>query len=389
MQAQWNSVNSNTNENLKDVFFIDSLAGYCVGGGDMWGSPDGNGVILETEDGGENWVTIFSQDSLSIEHIIIVNENNNTKLYAFALKNGSPRLISTFLSSEFQNWSVESTSYSIQDVQVSNNDIYFLDAMDQNLKSLQNGLAEPVQDDVSIFTFNEDKLVWLNQSVDSVFISVDNGESIHSENGLPQEMGGNQITNALIAMFGDTLLIKGTYPGLVTKSVDQGFTWDTNFEAPDFVSCIVNTEKLYGMDNLDRIQVTTDSGETWIIQDSLGVKINRVYFYNESMGFAVGEDGSIFKTTNGGGITSTSEIDDLKKKINVFPNPTSNRLEIELHSGLRVKTIKLFSQAGQLIQWFSSDQRTIYLSDFSDGTYFLVIETKHGSHTERFVVQSQ
>ena len=85
--AQWYQVNTNTTENLYDMFFVDSLEGYCVGGSDYWGTPQSTGVILKTIDAGENWTTIFSIDSLTIKNIAVVDVFGNKKLYAF----GHPR----------------------------------------------------------------------------------------------------------------------------------------------------------------------------------------------------------------------------------------------------------------------------------------------------------
>jgi len=78
--AQWVKVNSNTTERLKDIIMITEYIGYCTGGGDIYDYPQGNGVILKTTDGGENWNTVFSQSELAIHSIgIIENE-----IYGFA-----------------------------------------------------------------------------------------------------------------------------------------------------------------------------------------------------------------------------------------------------------------------------------------------------------------
>ncbi len=85
------------------MFFVDSLEGYCVGGSDYWGTPQSTGVILKTLDGGENWTTIFSIDSLTIKNIAVVDVFGNKKLYAFGIKNGASYLVSTLINTPFQN----------------------------------------------------------------------------------------------------------------------------------------------------------------------------------------------------------------------------------------------------------------------------------------------
>ena len=386
LQAQWYSVNSNTSENLHDVYFVDSLVGYCVGGGDQFGSPEGNGVVLETIDGGENWTTLFSQDSLSLQHVAVVNENNATKLYGFASKNGAPYLVSTLLSSQFQNWMVEETPYLAADVQVYEDVIYLKEAMDQTLKRFQNAIWATVLNDVEIFQVNANGIVFLNHAVDSVFVSTHDGENILFSKSLPPEMSQNQITNARIASFDDTLVVKATYPNLVTKSSSQGSEWNTYLDAPGFQSEIINSNKLFGMDNLNRIHVTLNAGESWQIQDSLGARINRLYFYNEFMGFAVGENGTIYKTTNVGGITSTREIEGLKKEIKIYPNPSNGLLSISIPQGLKINNIYLTDSNGRKTNTLSTDQTEINLSKFTQGVYFLTFETENGTQTEKIVL---
>lgn len=386
LHAQWYPVNSNTTENLNDILFVDSLTGYCVGGGDEYGFPEGNGVILKTTDGGENWTTIFTQDSLAIQHIAIVEENNYTKLYGFALKNGASYLITTFLSSQFQNWIVEAVSFRAKDVQIYDNVIYFMDETDQTLKVIQNSLVGDILADISIFYVINNAITYLNDNVDSVFVSPLDGNSVQYSNALPSEMSQNQITYAQVASFDDTIVVKGTYPGLVTKSNNQGLDWTTHYLAPNFVSEIISSQVLFGMDNLNRIQVTTNSGESWQIQDSLGVKIRCLYFYTDNLGFAVGENGVIFKTTNGGGTTSLKDIKGLKKKIKIYPNPSGNKIKISLPEGIKVNNLYLTNYSGQKVDNLSPNQEVINLSKFNSGVYFLVIETDEGMQTKKIVV---
>lgn len=386
LQAQWYPVNSNTTENLNDIFFIDSLTGYCVGGPDAWGASLGNGVILKTTDGGENWSTIFSYDSVSIQHVAVVNENNNIAFYGFALKNGLPYLVTTSLSAQFQNWTVAPTSYSAKDVQVIDNVIYLIDALDQSLKTLQNGTPLSLVNDVSFFSAKQNSLVWVNQAVDSVFVSLDNGSSIALSKKLPQEMSQNQSTNALVSFEGDTLLIKGTYPGLVTFTTPNALGWTTNIHAPDFQSAILSSTELYGMDNLNRLQVTTNSGGSWHIVDSIGARVNRLYFYTNSLGFAVGENGTIYKTSNATNFLGLRATESLRRRVEIFPNPANNRLSFTIPSDLRIKNIYLTNSTGQKMNTPMPNQQEMNLSNIPQGVYFLTFETEEGIQTEKIVV---
>jgi len=58
-------------QNLYDLYFLNALRGWAVGG--LSGSPPHHGVLLMTEDGGENW-TILKTDSLhSFGSVYFVN----------------------------------------------------------------------------------------------------------------------------------------------------------------------------------------------------------------------------------------------------------------------------------------------------------------------------
>ncbi len=73
-QGPFYQVNTDVSETIQDLFFKDSLTGYGVGGSDSWGSSQSSGgFILKTTDGGENWTTIFSKDSLTIRNRVMTS----------------------------------------------------------------------------------------------------------------------------------------------------------------------------------------------------------------------------------------------------------------------------------------------------------------------------
>ena len=249
--AQWYRVNTNTTENLYDLFFVDSLEGYCVGGSDDWGSPQSKGVILKTTDGGENWTTIFSKDSLMIRNIAIVEINGNRKLYAFGLKDGASYLVSTFVNTTFQNWSLVPISYKPEDIEVYDNKIYFVDETDYLLKCLDVRTLESISSHtVSIFSVNDHGLTYINDGVDSIFYSTNFAPPFTILPPHPTNIfGGDQTTEAKISRKGDTLIIKTTYPGMVLYSFDNSQTWSYHLNAPELKSFIdVNNMFIYSVD---------------------------------------------------------------------------------------------------------------------------------------------
>src|SRR5690606_9296189 len=131
--------------------------GYSTGGGDIYNYPEGNGVILKTIDGGENWSTIFSQDSLAIYAIGIIDNN----LYGFAMLNGADKLV--FSDNDGTTWSVSDFNYKPWNVRNINNSIYFQDGNDNfNLKQLSSSGVVDLAQNVSLFGVNENEIVYIN-----------------------------------------------------------------------------------------------------------------------------------------------------------------------------------------------------------------------------------
>ena len=265
--AQWYRVNTNTTENLYDLFFVDSLEGYCVGGSDDWGAPQSKGVILKTTDGGENWTTIFSKDSLMIRNIAVVEVNGDRKLYAFGLKDGASYLVSTLINTSLQNWSLTPIVYSPTNINAYDNAIFFLDQNGGGLKRIENSILSLVlrENNPALFSISASGLLYTNGSFDSLYFSIDYGINISI---LPQHptniVGSNQISDAKIKLVGDTLILKGTYPSSVVYSLDKGNSWSYNYGGGERKSIILETTQLISIHtHSNQILTTNDFGQNW------------------------------------------------------------------------------------------------------------------------------
>ncbi len=69
--------------------------------------------------------------------------------------------------------------------------------------------------------------------------------------------------------------------------------------------------------------------------------------------------------------------DNLSSKILIFPNPTSNNIDIELND-VDVDYMKIIDMSGREIEYVNGERNSISLSSFPKGIYILVIVTKHG-----------
>ena len=390
-KAQWYQVESNTTEHLNDIFFVDSLTGYCVGGGDTWGGPQGNGIVMETTDGGENWTTIFSQDSLSIQSVFVVDSAKHSKLYAFALKNGASYLVSTIVSSPPLNWSVTPISYRPFTPKLYNNAIYFAD-LSGSLKKLENDSISIVLNKGGLFDVNSNGLLWLNidNNVPVVYFSNDYGSTIDTLNNLYNlPLNPNQFSDSKMFLLEDSYLIYVTYPGALISSLDSGQTWrhdDIYYGIPFSAMDKYNIYFIWG----DKIIKTNylisyiDTVHTF----NFKFKYRNIKFINDRIGFIIGENGTILKTRNaGGGTVGINEGEELKKKIKVFPNPVKGLLRIEVPDGLVIKDTELLNLEGREVKRFKKGLTVLKVSDIPAGPYVLRINTSEGVFTEKVVVE--
>ena len=390
--AQWYQVNTNTTENLYDMFFVDSLEGYCVGGSDDWGTPQSTGVILKTLDGGENWTTIVSIDSLTIKNIAVVDIFAHKKLYAFGLKNGASYLVSTVITTPFQNWSVSQISYLPFRMNIYNNGIFFLDQLNGGLKKIETGIITTLLStgNISLFDVSQVGLLYLNVSADSIIADDFNGNITT----LPQHpihiIGDNQLTYASIMQNGDTIVIKGTYPNAVVYSMDLEGNWNFNYGGGGGKSLILKTGQIISLDlSSNQIFTTTDFDQNWEVDVINGVVFTQGaevrYLKHNGLVFVMGKNGVIYKNLN----LSTVGINEieLKKKINIFPNPAKDVLQIEVSDDTEIEGIELFDIEGKRVKIFNKIDTSLNISALSSGTYFLKFSTGEGVLIKKVVIE--
>ncbi len=382
--AQWYQVNTNTTANLYDIFFVDSLEGYCVGGSDNWGTPQSTGVILKTLDGGENWNTIFSKDSLTIMNLAIVEVSGNKKLFAFGIKNGASYLVSTFINTPIQNWAVTSIGYKPKEVKVYNNEIYFVDEMDYLLKKLTNGTLQNVTSQtVSIFDINTYGLLFVNENADRIFYSADLGITIDTLNHHPVQFGENQLSSARVFLSEDYYLIYGTYSRVILASFNDGITWQYNYVNYN-LPVVLNENNIIAFEDNQLLKSNYNQSFT----DTLA-NINmfplKIIISNNNSGYIIGKSGNIYKSGNIGTVGINES--DLKKKINIFPNPTKDVLQIEVSDDTEIEGIELFDIEGKRVKIFNKIDTSLNISALSSGTYFLKFSTGEGVLIKKVVIE--
>lgn len=75
--------------------------------------------------------------------------------------------------------------------------------------------------------------------------------------------------------------------------------------------------------------------------------------------------------------------------VSVFPNPASDRLNIDMASSGDIKSTKILTSNGALVYQQPGLQKSVDVSKLPAGVYFLVITNHYGSQITRKVLVSK
>ena len=242
-----------------------------------------------------------------------------------------------------------------------------------------------------MFDINENGLLFVNDHSDErpyfrVYFSEDHGMTIDTLGPVPpfSVFTGNQFTNAQARLLSDVFLIYFTYPNGMLSSFDRGDTWANdyvNFDHP----CIIDENNIFAA---GAGIIKTDYRQSYIdTLYGLDFGLTKIYFYDDRLGFVIGEEGTILRTTNGGGTVGIDEGGELKKNIKVFPNPVEGLLRIEVPEGFVIEEMGLLNVEGREVKRFKKGLTVLKVSDIPAGPYILRIKTSEGVFTEKVVVE--
>ncbi len=177
--------------------------------------------------------------------------------------------------------------------------------------------------------------------------------------------------------------------GILSQSINEGLTWNTTFNeyvssfwdikmVDEFTGYLVSS----GPDTSQRFLKTTDGGISWGRQPAMGTFIHD-YFYlfsveciNDSLCFAVGDYGTVFRTENGGGQATSIGIPENSNEYDViiYPNPTTDFaiFEFDYNSNDNYVLI-IYNSIGQEVKTIadiSNGQVLIDAKSYHPGLYF-------------------
>lgn len=126
----------------------------------------------------------------------------------------------------------------------------------------------------------------------------------------------------------------------------------------------------------DHLYKTTDGGITLKeihFFSGLESALYDIYFINDNIGFVVGENGTILKTTTGG--MATRDVSP-KDNIKIYPNPSKNVLVIDALSQQKIDKLIVTNTSGKIIyqQKNCNSKTEINTTTFPTGIYFVSVE---------------
>ncbi|GAP43869.1 protein containing Por secretion system C-terminal sorting domain [Lentimicrobium saccharophilum] len=344
--AQWFPQNSGTTSSLYSGYFTDANTGYVVGN---------SGTILKTTDGGTNWEAQYSGTLTSLLSVYFTDANTG---YVVGYSGNILKTING--GTEWFLNSTDSLSF-LSSVHFPSENIGYAVGYTSDTSYWEIGLVLKTSDGGLSWErheFSNNSPLVLNSvyftSADTGFVSATQFGWTGSCSGIifKTTNGGNDWTTCFSFGQGECsglgylyfrdnetgFILGGSEGGMghIFKTTDGGLSWgkindfgmlspaSVCFPTPD-TGYIVGLEMEWGQGIFLQ---TNDAGFTWsepTVLTSYG--LNWVYFTDSVTGYAVGQNGTILKTTNGG-LTNLNEFGHPVKSLTLYPNPSDDKITI-------------------------------------------------------------
>ncbi len=173
----------------------------------------------------------------------------------------------------------------------------------------------------------------------------------------------------------------------ILKTIDGGDNWTSIYTANmsslflDIHCTDANT--CYAVGRNGNITKTTDGGISWNTQPSGTTQtLNKVFFTDINTGYVVGESGTVLKTTNGGGTTGVSNPYFSGKEVSIYPNPSeSGQFHFQIAAGGEAKKyeLRIFNVLGEkILSETLNNEILIDISAYPNNLYFYQLWQNEG-----------
>ena len=379
-QTNWTQINSNTYNNLQDIVFTSYNIGYIVGD---------NGTVLKTNDSGNNWSSIFSDFTQSFISTSFVNDNIGYILT-------SEKLYKTVDGGATWQLKYTSTNPFLNVIYFVSENTGFIGSDSGILKTTDGGanwlLVQSIPHKIKSIYFSNSEIGYFlggSDSSNNIYKTVNQGINFSN---YPLFM--QSIKERVFFINNEVGFIIGWYSPYIKKTIDGGLTWVDLYSS--FTNSLggmeinfINEQNGFYVDNSggqSNLFSTVNSGQTWV--NELSIISNNSYSISKlstkfNNGCLIGNNGLIYKKDN---LLSTNNIKKNENNIEIFPNPTSDEINIEYNPiNVKIKSINLIDENGKLIKSIKSDFEKLRLQNISQGTYFLNFITEKGVITKKII----
>src|SRR5690606_15361267 len=157
----------------------------------------------------------------------------------------------------------------------------------------------------------------------------------------------------------------------------------------------------YNMGNFSKsghVRIYKNISGTWL---KLGNDISgKEAGENSGYSVAISSDGNkvaigAYRNSSNGSMSGTARVYDIKnllsnnefvqQNFNIYPNPTSDVLNISLENNLVLEHVTIYNNLGQVVK--TATENVIDVSHLAKGLYFVEVTTNQGKATKKVVVQ--
>lgn len=361
----WIQKNSNTTNNLNAVSFRNEENGIVVG----------NEVLCRTTDGGESWsATTFSDNFISVAYrnqystgLPIIIGGDNGKI-VYSNNDGSSWSDTLF----FPGWPVIAVGFN-----------YYSPSLLYPIAYAANTGWTTVN-----YSFPSSEWNLYENPVTPVWDILTGGEFY-------------DLSQYLVGAYGNP----GPIPVLLRRT-DSDTTWEYMFAfvsgpyVPEDITSI--NEILFVCGSTGRIFNSKDGGDSWIEQfTGTAEDLLAISFWNNSIGYSVGNNGTILFTSNGG----VSDVDEEEEKpvgyylTQNYPNPFNPTTNIEFRIvEFGFVSLKVFDVLGNEVATLVNEEKPAgeYKVEFevganrqfvlTSGVYFYQLTTENYIETKKMIL---
>jgi photosystem II stability/assembly factor-like uncharacterized protein len=330
LNAQWITLNSGTSQNLNSIYFTDSQTGYACGAG---------GTVIKTTNAGQSWAPLVSGISAELKSIAFINAATGF------ICGYSGTIIMTTNSG--LNWSTVSSG--------STNHLFGI-----SFANSSNGICAG-NSGTMLYTTNGG-LNWFIGQPEGFLISFYSAYMVNASTGYIA--GVNTIFSPLVGKttnsganwtfssfylntnegtlrdiyFFDTqtgITVSNVWngTGAISKTTSGGANWTTTLFTNAFYGVDFSGQTGYAVGFNGSIFKSTDSGTTWSAQTCPVTSfLIAVDFIDSITGYAAGDGGTILKTTNGGAVGIIQTSGNIPQQFSLsqnYPNPFNPSTKIK------------------------------------------------------------